>query len=373
MFHRNTYSFLSEKPYELHTAKTYKMIKWGIIGTGKIAFDVGFAIQSLPTCQITAVSSRKIENAKKYAQRLKVASFYDDYDHLIGLDEVDIIYISTPNSLHAELIESGLNKGKHILCEKPMTIQADRLIQLKELAAQKQLFLMEAMWTLFLPSVRHFLKETQKIGHIRLIQGSMGFSLSKDRCFRKDLGGGCILDLGVYLISLTYAILGQPNELLAQKTTQRGDVETSATISMKYKQAALAQLMCSFDVQLENSFTVYGEKGAVKLEAPFYRTAILSFQNYSPSYENIDAIKNPFDSFSALKNGPSWKQRLYNNLPFKKQQKVIPFAGNGYQYQIIEVLKCLKNNQLESSIIPIDHSIQVIKIINKLNTNENQS
>jgi len=349
------------------------MINWGIIGTGKIAYDVGFAIQSIPDCKIIGVSTRNLENAKKYATRLNLKSYFNDTNQLMGLESIDILYISTPNHLHASLIELGLKHGKHILCEKPMTIHAEQLSKLKKLANQKQLFLMEAMWTMFLPSIRQFLDQTQRIGKIRLIQGSMGFILAKERCFHQELGGGSILDLGVYLISLTYALLGKPTEILSQKLNLHGDVETSASISLKYNQDAIAHLLCSFDTQLENSFIVFGEKGSVKLEAPFFRSAIISFQKFYPASHEIDSIKNPFQSFPLLKNGSSWKQRLFHKLNLGQQQKIAAYQGNGYQYQILEVVKCLKNTQLESTILPIDHSIEVLKVIDNINTNKNEN
>jgi len=344
------------------------VIKWGIIGTGKIAYDVGFAIQAQASCQMVAVGSRKIENAEKYARRLKLTAYYDDYDRVLGRDDVDIVYIATPNALHADLIEKALRQGKHVLCEKPMTLRAHRLRQLKELATQRRLFLMEAMWTLFLPSVRRFLSDVKQVGNIRLIRGSMGFPLAKERCFRKDLGGGCIFDLGVYLVSLTYAVLGTPDQFYAQKISRRGDVETSATISLQYGRTALADLLCSYDAHLENTFSVYGDKGALTLEAPFFRSAMLSFRKYGPVNESTDAVRNPFDAFSVLKNAASWKQRLYHRFHLGKRHKIVPFEANGYQYQIREVVKCLETNQIESAILPVEHSARVIGILDKLIT-----
>ena len=341
------------------------MVSWGIIGTGKIAYDVGFAIQSVKDCELIAVSSRSLKNAKKYADRMHISTYLDDYKAMILLDEVDIVYISTPNSLHAELIEFCLQQGKHVLCEKPMVIESFLLEHLKELAAQKQLFLMEAMWTMFVPSVRYFLSHLAQIGDIKMVRGSMGYVLDKERCFKEELGGGALFDLGVYLISLTYAFLGQPNELVMQSISQKGNVETTAAFLMKYDDA-VANLTCSFDVQLDNSFTVYGTKGSLTLKSPFYRTVLVQLEQYKASDGDIDGIRNNFRSFGPLKNAPSWKQRILDKLNIGAQKKAIPFRGNGYQYQIQEVVHCLGAHQLESAIMPIDHSMKVIKIIEKL-------
>ncbi len=347
------------------------MVKWGIVGTGKIAYDVGFAIQSIKACQLVAVSSRNMDNAKKYATRMHISTFLDDYKTMIALDIVEVVYISTPNALHAELIEFALQQGKHVLCEKPMVVQSAQLEKLKELAAQKQLFLMEAMWTMFMPSVRYLLTHLAQIGSIKMVQGSMGFVLEKERCFKENLGGGALLDLGIYLISLTYALLGQPNHLVAQTSSRKGDVETSAGFLLKYDDAVV-NLTCSFDVQLDNSFTVYGEKGSLTLKSPFYRSAIIQLEKYSSHTENVEDIRNDFRSFGPLKSAPAWKQRIYDKLHLGKSQIIIPFRGNGYQYQIQEVVDCLRTHRLESAILPIDHSIQVIKIIEKLRNINNE-
>ncbi len=343
------------------------MKKWGIIGTGAIAYDVAYAIQSIKDNQIIGVSSRKLENANQFANNLNIPNKYDDIQSLIQNPEIDIVYIATPNALHYQNIVACFEKGKHVLCEKPLVLSVDEAKEVSRISKEKGLFLMEAMWTRFIPSIEHMIDLVMKgeIGEIRMIQGSFGAILQKDRCFDKSLGGGAIWDLGVYLVSLTHALLGDPMKIDTNLVKGNGDVDTNASIVLSYSSGAIATLNCSYEAQLENTFVIQGTKGMIKIDSPFYRSSILEISMFGPIEEKPHQRKNPYQLFGPLKNAQSLKERVFHTLGKNSKKMVIPFHGNGYHYQIQEVIKCINNNKIESIKMPMSHSISVIDIISQ--------
>ncbi len=341
------------------------MKNWGIIGTGAVAYDVGYAIQSIKENQIIGVSSRKLENANLFANNLNIPNKYNDTQSLIQNPDIHIIYIATPNALHYQNIVSCFQNGKHVLCEKPLVLSVDEAKEIARIGKEKGLFLMEAMWTRFIPSIEKMidLLKNGEIGEIKMIQGSFGAILQKDRCFNKSLGGGAIWDLGVYLVSLTHAILGDPKEVDAHVVNGNGGVDTNASIVLSYSSGAIATLNCSYEAQLENTFVVYGTKGMIKVGSPFYRSSILEISSFGPIEEQPHQRRNPYQLLGPLKNAQSLKERVFHTLGKNSKKMVIPFHGNGYHYQIKEVLNCIDNKKIESSKMPLSHSISVIDII----------
>lgn len=343
------------------------MKNWGIIGTGAIAYDVAYAIQSIKDNQIIGVSSRKLENAKQFANNLSIPNKYDDVQSLIQNPDIQIIYIATPNALHYQNIVACFENGKHVLCEKPLVLSVDEAKEIARISKEKGLFLMEAMWTRFIPTIEKMIDLVKKgeIGKIRMIQGSFGAILQKDRCFNKSLGGGAIWDLGVYLVSLTHTLLGDPQKVDTNIVNGNGGVDTNASIALTYSSGAIATLNCSYEAQLENTFIVYGTKGMIKVGSPFYRSSILEISSFGPIEDKPHQRRNPYKLLGPLKNAQSLKERVFHTLGKNSKKIVIPFHGNGYHYQIEEVLNCINNKNIESPKMPLSHSISVINIISQ--------
>jgi dihydrodiol dehydrogenase / D-xylose 1-dehydrogenase (NADP) len=346
------------------------MLHWGIIGTGVVAFELAYAIQSVKGNEIVAVSSRSKAKAHFFATHLKIANVYDSYNDLIKNQDIDIVYIALPNSFHAEIIKLCLENGKHVLCEKPFTINAEEAKEIRALSKEKKLFCMEAYWTRFIPSVQKLLSliKEDHIGKIKMICGSFGNISHQQRNFDLAAGGGVLLDLCIYPIALTHAILGKPDEVTGSLTLGPSGVDVQASVGLKYKNGALASLTSSYLANLNNEFIVYGEKGSIKVCAPFYRSSTLEITYFATPgapepNTGLSARRNYFNLPSALKFTPFLVEQIRRILPAKSKRMIIPFKGNGYQYQIIEVNDCLDANKTESDLHSLNTTIEVMEIL----------
>ena len=350
------------------------MLRWGVLGTGEVAFDVSHAINYVENNKVKGIASRTEKNAKWFATHFKDAKAYKDYDSLINDKEIDIIYIATPNSTHADLMRKCIKAGKHMLCEKPFCLEVAEGQEIKKLANEAKLFCMEALWTRFIPATKHVIAQVKNgdIGNLRYIKGSFGHVFSKNRCFNKELGGGALFDLGMYLISLSYPLVGMPDDFKFMPSYGESNVDEQSAFTFSYKSGIIASFSCSFLNDLENTIEFYGDKGILKLGAPFYRTSRISFEQQHEA-ENSDAKvvrKNPYGYPGPMRQAPYFKERLKPILPSKTKLNNIPFKGNGYHYEIEEVDQCIQKGQLESQILPLEQSINVVSIMNKLYSSE---
>jgi predicted dehydrogenase len=191
---------------------------WGIIGTGKIAKEFATGLAVLPEAELVAVGSRTAESANRFANMFGVPHRHASYEALVNDSNVDVVYVATPHSLHKENSLLCLQAGKAVLCEKPFTINAAEAETVIRLAREKKLFLMEAMWTRFIPlvvKVRQLLAD-RVIGDVQMLVADLGFLVDFDplhRLFAPQLGGGALLDLGVYPVSLASMIFGPPSRI----------------------------------------------------------------------------------------------------------------------------------------------------------------
>jgi len=345
------------------------MLRWGIIGTGEVAYDVGYAIEYIKGNKIVAVSSRKEENAETFARTIGGAKVYADYHDLIKDRDIDIIYIATPNSLHYETMKLCFENGKHVLCEKPLTLNARQAEEIQRSAASAGKFCMEAMWTRFIPSIRKALElaKAGKIGEIKMIKGSFGARLVRGSRFDLNQGGGALLDLGVYLVSLTYLFLGMPDEIHGQMAIGKTGVDEQTSAALKYKNGALALLSCSFRTDMDNEIMIFGEKGSIKIGPPFYRTSRVHLSESPPvmteTNTTLTAKRNLYNYPFFMRFAPFIKENLAGLAGRSSKKLLIPFEGSGYHYQILEVNKCISKGNLESELMPISHSAAVLRIM----------
>ncbi len=350
------------------------MLKWGVLGTGEVACDVAYAINFVPNNSVAGVASRSAKNAEWFANNLPDAKAYTDYDALIQDPAIDIIYIATPNSTHTDMMRKCIAAGKHILCEKPFCLNAPEGREIQQLAKAANVFCMEALWTRFIPATKHIIEQVKNgdIGTVNFVKGSFGHVFSKDRCFNKKLGGGVLFDLGMYLISLTYPVLGMPEQLKFMPKYGQSGVDEQSSFTFSYKNGNIASFHCSFLNDLENTIEFYGESGILKLGPPFYRTSKISFdvQSASPINQEKAVRKNPYGYPGPLQKAPYFKERLKPMLPSKTKLSNIPFKGNGYHYEIEEVYQCIEKGWIESKILPLEHSISVVEIMNRLYESE---
>jgi len=317
-----------------------RTIRWGILGTGRIAGKFAEDLRLAEGCELIAVGSRSQTGADKFAKQFAVKYAHPSYQELVHNPEVDVIYIATPHNLHHENTLLCLNNNKAILCEKPFAINTRQALEMINLAIEKKVFLMEALWTKFHP---HYIKMQQMIkegllGDITSVLANFGFkpvAPINPRLFEPELGGGTIMDIGIYNILLAIGVLGKPDYIDAVMTPAPTGVDEQCAVLFRYKNGAMAQLFSTFSANLATDADICGSKGRIRLTSKFYEpSATIEF------YEGRDAPKQI--------------------IPVEKE------GGTGYQYEARHVNECLRNGLTESPVIPFADTIELMETLDKV-------
>lgn len=311
------------------------MYNWGIMATGGIANTFAKAVNYVEGANLYAAASRSLEKAEQFAKEYGVEKAYGSYEDLVQDEKVDIIYIATPMNCHYENVKLCLEYGKNVLCEKAITLNAEQLKELIALAKEKNLFFMEAMWTKCLPAFRKAKEwvEAGKIGEVQMVKADFCNQVpyqEDSRLFRKDLGGGAILDLGVYPISLATSFLGtKPKNIISNARMGQSDVDFDCGIMLQYDNA-FAVLTCGFDIFCQNNATIVGSKGSISFADWFFNTT---------------------------------QVKLFNSNSELLEEVSLPHECNGYEYEIIEAQRCLDANLKESIIVPLSDTLDIMNIM----------
>lgn len=246
-------------------------IRWGIISTGRIAHQFASDFKFVKNGELVAVASRTIETAKKFSDQYSIPKAYASYQELFADDDIDAVYVASPHSLHLENSTDAINSGKAVLCEKPLTITADESTKLIKLAQEKNVYLMEAMWTYFLPAIKKAKQwvDEGKIGELKHIKVDFGYpQLPYDpdrREYNKELGGGCMLELGIYTVAMAWLFTGEnPIEIKTMGRRAPNGVEDDVNILYNYKDKA-AVLGASYRCKLQNWAYIIGQDGYIAI------------------------------------------------------------------------------------------------------------
>jgi predicted dehydrogenase len=265
-------------------------IRWGILGTGYIAD--AFVSDLLGTgFTVTAVGSRSQESADAFAAKHGIATAHPSYEALAADPEVDVIYVATPHPMHAANTELALNAGKHVLVEKPFTLNQPEAQRLVELAASKNLVVLEAMWARWLPHMVR-LREiiaAGTLGDVRTVIADHNQKLPSDpehRLNNPALGGGALLDLGIYPVSFAWDVLGEPTSVTAISTPTVTGVDRQTAILLGYAGGQQAVLHTALDTAGPNTASVIGTEGWVAIKQTFY--APTSFTVYNSAHEVVE-------------------------------------------------------------------------------------
>lgn len=248
-----------------------KKMKWGILAAGSIAgqfvADLAFANHA----EALAVGSRSLEKARAFADKFGIARAYGSYEELLADPDIDVVYVATPHPYHKENVLSVLRAGKPVLCEKPFTINASELEEMIGYARANKLFLMEAMWTRFLPPIRKVREwlEEGRIGEVRLVKADFGFRAGwepEGRLLNLSLGGGALLDAGIYPISFASMVLGA-NPKQVQSTAHLGEtgVDEHFSVLLTYENGVTASLNGAVRLGLNNDACIYGTSGKIHI------------------------------------------------------------------------------------------------------------
>lgn len=314
-----------------------KQIRWGIIATGEVANNMVQTLNNYDDAEVLAVASRTQQRADSFGHRWNIPTCYGSYEAIVDDLDIDVVYIATPHNQHYENMLMCLKAGKHVLCEKAFTLNSRQAEACIALAREKQLFLMEAMWMRFFPAmtqVRSWLTQGL-LGEIRLVQADFCFHLPCDpqhRLYKLELGGGALLDLGIYPLSLAAMVLGFPQHVLSHAHIGQTGVDELDTILLSYDNGASASLSCSMRVYKPREAFVIGTNGYLKVHNVFFRP----------------------DRLTIHLNGQEPHISEY------------PIRGSGYIYEIEEVHTCLRAGKIESSLMPLDETLGLMKLMDRL-------
>ncbi|MCX7985970.1 MAG: Gfo/Idh/MocA family oxidoreductase [Bacteroidales bacterium] len=312
-------------------------IHWGILGTGRIAEKFAMDLQHVNNAQLYAVGSRTMEQAKMFANKYNVPLAYGSYTELVADPNIDIIYIASPHVFHAEHTLLCLDAGKAVLCEKPFAMNASQVSTMIRKAKEKNLFLMEALWTRFLPTIRKTeeLISSGAIGNIIQLQSDFGFKAVYDpqwRLFNKQLGGGSLLDIGIYPIFITLLLLGLPDEILSSAIIGPTGVDETMAAIFKYNNGIIASLSSTFMANTPCETIISGTEGSIRIHRMWH----------TPTYLTIS------------KNNGTVEDIRFN------------YAGNGYEYEAQEVTNCLLKGLKESPLLPLHFSEKLISLLDTI-------
>jgi predicted dehydrogenase len=332
---------------------------WGIIGTGQIARNFASDLELLPNAELQAVLSRNAATAGQFASSHKSAMPYSDFDAFLANKSTGIVYIASPNSAHVAQALRCIRAGKHVLIEKPVAPSEPEIGVVEREAARHGVFAMEAMWTRFLPgiaSVRNALADGV-IGDIRSVRGTLCWKVAFDpgsRFFSKSLGGGASLDLGVYLLSLTMHLFGEPAKISGRWQAASTGVDLAARYRLHYP-GMDAELLCGFDANRYNSFEITGTKGLIRISDPFIRAERIEIITGSLARRLADAAPS----------GKAAKALARLSFPGHRVHSH-PLRGNGLMAQAAAVMKSIDEGTLQHPLMPLSQSAAVLRAIQML-------
>jgi predicted dehydrogenase len=315
-------------------------IRWGILGCGRIARKFAADLRLVIDAELTAVASRNKDTLAEFLKDFPARNAHNSYEELAADAAVDVIYIATPHSHHHEHTILCLNHSKAVLCEKAFAINSRQANEMISLARERKVFLMEALWTKFLPHYKKLqeLLQQKTLGEIKSVLVNFGFKTSgafPQRLFDPDLGGGTLLDIGIYNVFITISVLGKPDIVEASMNPAASGIDEQIAVLFKYNNGAMAQLFSSFATNLPIQAEINGTEGCITLTPRFYE--------------------------------PSATIQLSRKIPYERE--IIPVAkedGFGYQYEARHVNECLKKGLTESPVMTHADTLNLMETLDTI-------
>jgi predicted dehydrogenase len=312
-------------------------IRWGILGPGNIARSFAQGLSVLDDAEIVAVGSRSAERAAAFGERYNIPRRHASYEALANDPDVDVVYVATPHPFHKQHNLLCLRAGKPVLCEKPFTLNAADTAEVIAMARDRRLFLMEAIWSRFLPHIarlRELIAEGA-IGEVRQVRADFSFRTEvdpKSRLFDPALGGGGLLDVGIYPVSLAAMLLGAPSDIASLAQLGATGVDEQAGIVMRYDGGRLAVLTTAIRTSSPHEALILGTAGHIKVHDAWWKPSTLTLVRDGKLEEPID----------------------------------VPAVGNGYNYEAAEVMRCLREGRTESATMPLDESLAIMRTLDAI-------
>ncbi len=316
-----------------------KTTKWGVIGLGKIAHKFVQDLQRLPNAEVVAVASTSATRAETFAAQYGIKYFFGDYEALLEVAGLDVVYVATAHTGHCEATLSCLRRGVAVLCEKPLAMNSAEVRQMVATARRHNVFLMEAIWTRFLPTLGEVLQIIEKgeLGTLTTLKADFGFRAPFDpqsRIFDPRLGGGSLLDVGIYPVFLSLLLFGKPTVVKAVATLGRSKVDESCAVLLQYEGGKTALLDSSIVTKTDSEACIYGTAGSIKIHHRWH---------------------GPNEGFTIQSDNkpPELRQFLWDE-------------GNGYTYEAREVMRCLAEGKTESNLLPLQFSTDLMELMDTI-------
>ena len=313
---------------------TTEPLRWGLIGSGQIASAFADDLTLTDSGRVVAIGSRSQESADRFADKFGIPNRHASYEALVADPAVEVVYVGTPHPMHYANALLALEAGKPVLVEKPFTMNADEARQLIDRARSKGLFLMEAMWTRCLPHIVEIgrLLADGALGDIVTVMADHGQFFPKDpasRLFARELGGGVLLDCGVYLVSFASMVLGKPARVVALITPAFTGVDGQTSMLFGFASGAQAVLTCTSSARTPTRAAIVGTEARIEIDSFFYAPSTFTLIRRDGSATRFEP----------------------------------PHEGNGLHYEADEVARCLRAGLLESPLMPLDETLEIVETL----------
>lgn len=314
-----------------------KTINWGIIGLGKIAHKFAQDLAQVKDARLLAVASTSSGRAQDFATTYGAPHAYGSYEGILECPDLDVVYIATPHNLHYSSTLLCLNKGIAVLCEKPFAIHARQAAEMIETARAQDTFLMEALWTRFLPVTEKALEliESGAIGEVLSVKADFGFKAvfePRSRLYDPVLGGGALLDIGIYPLFLAQLLLGKPASIKALAHIGPTGVDEETGVILQYAGGQMAHLHASIRSKTKTEAFIYGELGAIHIHTRWHESTALTLLKHE---------QRPLDF-------------------------TFPMRGRGYNFEAQEVVHCLQEGLKESQRWPLKSTQSLMELLDAI-------
>lgn len=345
-------------------------VRWGVLGTGWVANEFAKGLRYVPNARLTAVGSRSPEKAAEFAKAFHAARAHASYEALVADPEVDVVYVATPHSRHKTDCMLALAAGKAVLCEKPFAVNADEAERVISAARSRGVFCMEAMWMRFMPAIRkaHEIVRSGAIGQVRMLTADFGVPTAYDpagRAFNAMLGGGALLDRGVYPLSLAFQLFGAPTSVRSTAHMTQTGVDEHASVLLGYANGQIAAISATLTGYAANEAVIIGTEGRLTIHEPLCRPDRITLRKApvagsGGSGSGHNSLKQRVKL--ALKNSATLR-RMHGALSGRSGGLYVPYQGNGYNHEAAEVGRCLLAGQTESSLMPLDETLEIMRTL----------
>jgi predicted dehydrogenase len=315
-------------------------IRWGILATGKIAGAFAEDLALVPGAELTAVGSRSIASATDFVDAYgfgeRRATAHGSYAELAANPDVDVVYVATPHSRHVDDVMACLQAGKAVLCEKPLTLDADSATALVNEARGRGVFLAEAMWMRTNPSVRKAVARAHdgSLGAVRQVRADLGGVLDGDpdgRLWNPELGASALLDLGVYPLAFATWVLGRPDDVSGAAVRSDRGVDINGAATLTYDSGAVATVSWCQVAWTDNRASIAGDRGLIELPRGFHQADSFTCAHH----DEVDTVETPL-------------------------------LGRGYSHEAEEVMRCLRQGLNESPLLPLDATLDVMELMDRI-------